>query len=194
MARRGGLPVLALAVLVVCLLLVQPQPAAADDWFSKAVGTVSDFFKQNPNEQESYSAAKETAEEMQGVHRRRAQLGTESWQGAIAENYQRGALQAQKYWTSGRRFLSALVQGYAPRPVVDFISRMHAAPAAAADAARSAGHSAAEVVSGSTGSTFDDLHAQAQDGADALSRAAEAAKKKADDAVKDVKEAVNSEL
>ncbi len=56
----------------------------------------------------------------------------------------------------------ALVQGYAPRPVVDFISRMHAAPAAAADAARSAGHSAAEVVSGSTGSTFDDLHAQAQ--------------------------------
>ena len=58
--------------------------------------------------------------------------------------------------------VQALVQGYAPRPVVDFISRMHAAPAAAADAARSAGHSAAEVVSGSTGSTFDDLHAQAQ--------------------------------
>lgn len=33
-----------------------------------------------------------------------------------------------------------------------------------------------------------------QDGADALIRATEAAKKKADDAVKDVKEAVNSEL
>lgn len=57
---------------------VAPQPImapGAQDWFSKAVGTVSDFFKQNPNEQESYSAAKETAEEMQGVHRRRAQLG-----------------------------------------------------------------------------------------------------------------------
>ena len=55
-----------------------PQPImarAAQDWFSKAVETVSDFFKQNPNEQESYSAAKKTAEEMQGVHRRRAQLG-----------------------------------------------------------------------------------------------------------------------
>lgn len=58
--------------------LVAPQPIMApgtQDWFSKAAGTVSDFLKQNPNEQESYSAAKETAEEMQGVHRRRAQLG-----------------------------------------------------------------------------------------------------------------------
>lgn len=46
-----------------------------EDWFSKVVGKVSGFLKQDPNEKENYSAAKETAEQMQDVKNRRKELG-----------------------------------------------------------------------------------------------------------------------
>mmetsp|Transcript_1004 Transcript_1004/g.3060 ORF Transcript_1004/g.3060 Transcript_1004/m.3060 type:complete len:205 (-) Transcript_1004:930-1544(-) len=199
MARRGALSFLTLA-LVACLLLVQPVHAAGDeDWFSKVVGKVSGFLKQDPNEKENYSAAKETAEQMQDVKNRRKELGIDTWQGAFAEYYSRGSLQVEKYLGSSRKLLASLVKIYAPQQVVDFISRMHGAPGAAVDvaadaassaaaAAASVGRSAAEAVAGSTGATFDDLHNQAQKSADALIRAA---KKKAEEVAGDVADAVH---
>lgn len=192
------------ALLVCVLLLVQPRPITAEgDLFSKVVDTVSKYLSQDPNEAEKYSAAKDNAENMQHVHSRRVKYGADTWQATAIEFYERGMMQVQKYWRfAPTSYMIRWAKAALPRQVTNVLSSALSvagdsalaagnAAGAAGDtvtrAAASIGKTAADAIGGATGESFGDLHAKAQEGADALTQAAKAAGEKLHEAAEEAR-------